>query len=275
MGVEQSGTGLTRAGQVGSELMGAGQTGARQMVVISKRLQMMARMVTSGNRVADVGCDHGFLSIYLVQTGLSPRVIAMDVRGGPLEAAKEHIARWGLETYIETRQSDGLCELLPGEVETVVCAGMGGPLMERILTQSSEKAKQMKELILQPQSEIPRFRGFLRRAGYLVTDEDMVCDGGKYYFAMRAIPGRAVSGEESFVDFGEDTGRYDKFGEGLLRAGHPVLEQYLHRQEVSLEGLARELAAGYTDRTKKRLGEVRRDLEDIRWAFQFFDRKGR
>lgn len=265
MGAEQTGTEPTRAGMMGVERAGAGQ-----MVAISERLQMLARMVTPGNRIADVGCDHGFLSIYLVQTGLSPRVVAMDVRKGPLEAAREHIARWGLGAYIETRQSDGLCELMPGEAQTVVCAGMGGPLMERILSQSGEKAKQMRELILQPQSEIPRFRGFLRRAGYLVTDEDMVCDDGKYYFAMRAVPG-----EESFVDLGEDTERYDKFGEGLLRAGHPVLEQYLHRQEDLLERLARELTAGYTDRTKKRLGEVRRELRDIRWAFQFFDRKGR
>lgn len=255
--------------------MGTGQietglTGTGKMVAISARLQMLARMVTPGNRVADVGCDHGFLSIYLVQSGSSPKVIAMDVRKGPLEAAGEHIARWGLGTYIETRQSDGLYELLPWEVETVVCAGMGGPLMERILTQSDGKAKQMKELILQPQSEIPRFRGFLRRAGYLVMDEDMVCDDGKYYFAMRAVPGG-----ESFVDPEEDTERYDKFGEGLLQAGHPVLEQYLHGQEALLERLAGELTAGYTDRAKKRLGEVQREQEDIRWALQFFDGKGR
>lgn len=244
--------------------------GAVQTVSISARLQMLARMVTPGNCVADVGCDHGFLSIYLVQARLSPRVVAMDVRRGPLEAAREHISRWGLESYIETRQSDGLCELLPGEARTVVCAGMGGPLMERILTQGSGKAKQMKELILQPQSEIPRFRGFLRRAGYRVMDEDIVCEDGKYYFALRAVPG-----EESFVDFGEDTERYDKFGERLLRTGHPVLWQYLHGQEVLLERLASELAAGYTDRMKKRLCEVRRELGDIRWAYQFFDGKGR
>ena len=265
MGAEQSGSGLTRAG-----LMGTERTGAGRMVAISARLRMLAGMVTPGNRVADVGCDHGFLSVYLIQAGISPRVVATDVRKGPLEAAKEHIAQWGLEAYIETRQSDGMCELLPGEAQTVVCAGMGGPLIERILTQSSEKVKGMKELILQPQSEIPRFRGFLRRSGYQVVDEDMVCDGGKYYFAMRAVPG-----EECFVDFGEDAKRYDKFGERLLRAGHPILKQYLFKQESSLEKLAKELAAGCTDRTKKRLCEVHRELEDIRWALRFFDGKGR
>ena len=256
---------------------------------------MLARMVTLGNRVADVGCDHGFLSIHLVLAGISPGVIAMDVRKGPLDAAREHIAKWGLEAYIQTRQSDGLCGLFSGEVDTAVCAGMGGPLMERILTQSSEKAKQLKELILQPQSEIPEFRRFLREAGYLVTDEDMVCDGGKYYFAMRAVPeakrredmeedaklyedlggdadrcGELGENARWCVNSGEEAERFDKFGEKLLRAGNPVLEQYLRRQEAMFKKLAGELDGGATDRTQKRLAEVQRELTDIRWAFQFF-----
>ena len=231
---------------------------------------MLARMVTPGNRVADVGCDHGFLSIYLIQVGISPKAIAMDVRKGPMEAASEHIARWGLGTYIETRRSDGLQELLDGEVDAVVCAGMGGPLMEKILTEGREKAQQLRELILQPQSEIPKFRGFLRREGYRVVGEDIVCDDGKYYFAMRAVPGG-----ERCENLGKDSERFDKFGEGLLREGHPVLEQYLRRQEIMLEGLAVELSAGHTDRTQARLDEVRMELEDIRWAYQFFKGKGR
>ena len=244
--------------------MGTGQ------VALSARLQMLAHMVTPGNRVADVGCDHGFLSIYLIQAGISPKVIAMDVRKGPMEAASEHIARWGLGAYIEARRSDGLQELFAGEVDAVVCAGMGGPLMEKILTEGREKAGQLRELILQPQSEIPKFRGFLRREGYRVVGEDAVCDDGKYYFAMRAVPGGGQR-ESS----GKDSERYDKFGEGLLRQGHPTLEQYLCRQEIMLEGLAVELSASHTDRTRARLDEVRMELEDIRWAYQFFKGKGR
>lgn len=244
--------------------MGTGQ------IALSARLQMLARMVTSGSRVADVGCDHGFLSIYLIQAGISPKVVAMDVRKGPMEAASEHIARWGLGAYIETRRSDGLQELRSGEVDAMVCAGMGGPLMEKILTEGREKAGQMRELILQPQSEIPQFRGFLRGEGYRIVDEDMVCDSGKYYFAMRAVPARGRCG-----NLDKDPERYDKFGKGLLQAGHPVLEQYLRRQEIILEGLAAELSAGHTDRTQTRLDEVYAELEDIRWAYQFFKGKGR
>ncbi|HBA47385.1 MAG TPA: SAM-dependent methyltransferase, partial [Lachnospiraceae bacterium] len=101
--------------------------------ILSERLQMLADMVTPGNRLVDVGCDHGYLSISLVGAGICPGAIAMDVREGPLAAAKVHIAETGLEDYIEVRLSDGLAECWPGEADTLVCAGMGGRLMERIL----------------------------------------------------------------------------------------------------------------------------------------------
>ncbi|MBR1866467.1 MAG: SAM-dependent methyltransferase, partial [Lachnospiraceae bacterium] len=76
-----------------------------KQVQLSKRLKMLADLVTPGNVTAEVGCDHGFLSIYLIQNGISPRVIASDVRQGPLDAAREYIAEWKLENYIETRLS--------------------------------------------------------------------------------------------------------------------------------------------------------------------------
>ena len=75
---------------------------------LSKRLFMTASMVERGSIVADVGCDHGYTAIYLVQNGICPRVLAMDVNEGPLARAREHIREAGLSAYIETRLSDGL-----------------------------------------------------------------------------------------------------------------------------------------------------------------------
>lgn len=156
-------------------------------VALSRRLQMLADMVTPGNRLVDVGCDHGYLAISLVGSGICPRAIAMDVREGPLAAAKAHIAEYGLDEYIEVRLSDGLAECRYGEADTLVCAGMGGRLMERILREGMRKVREMRELILQPQSELPQFRLFLREAGFAVTDEDAVFEDGKYYFAMKSV----------------------------------------------------------------------------------------
>ena len=88
---------------------------------------------TKGSRLADIGTDHGYIPIALVQEGRIPSALAMDVGKGPLSRAREHIHSQGLDTYIETRLSDGLTELHEGEADTVLIAGMGGMLMKRIL----------------------------------------------------------------------------------------------------------------------------------------------
>ena len=94
-------------------------------------MQANADMVSTGGVVADIGCDHGYLSIYLLESGKKDRAIAMDVRPGPLSSAEENIRLAGLSDSIELRLSDGLEKLSIGEADTVVIAGMGGPLMER------------------------------------------------------------------------------------------------------------------------------------------------
>ena len=171
---------------------------------------MLADMVTPGNRLVDVGCDHGYLSIYLVREGVCPEALAMDIRKGPLACAEEHIRESGLGDYIKVRLSDGLEAYAAGEAETMVCAGMGGRLMEKILTDSMEKVRQLKELILQPQSELQEFRIFLRKSGFAVTKESAVCEEGKYYFAMKAVPWfagneEAVSGSEEVIQGNKET----------------------------------------------------------------------
>ena len=89
-------------------------------VKLSARLAAVAALVEPGSRVADVGTDHGYIPIYLVQTGIADRALAMDVRPGPLERARAHVDRLSPECRerIETRLSDGLKALSPGEADT-------------------------------------------------------------------------------------------------------------------------------------------------------------
>ena len=100
---------------------------------LSKRLQAVADLVSEGMTVADIGTDHGYIPVYLLNTGKSPKVIAMDVRKGPLKRAEEHLAELLEQGEAQTRLSDGMKELLPGEVQCAVIAGMGGGLVIRIL----------------------------------------------------------------------------------------------------------------------------------------------
>lgn len=261
-------------------------------VILSKRLQMLGNMVTVGNSAADVGCDHGFLSIWLVQAGVSSRVLAMDVRKGPLAAAKKHVEAYGLGDYIETRLSDGLQGCEAGEAETVICAGMGGRLMERILTEGMEKVTTLKELILQPQSELWEFRVFLRRAGFAVMQEDAVWEDGKYYFAMKVRPpalwaGKYPAGQESFGAsegdglpqeekdaVSQEQRVRDRFGEKLLSQKNPVLLQYLRRRRESLAELADTLGEGESEKRQARLQEILFELSDVDYALSLYTADG-
>ncbi|MBR5248639.1 MAG: SAM-dependent methyltransferase [Lachnospiraceae bacterium] len=233
-------------------------------VELSARMQAIANLVTPGNVVCDVGCDHGFLSIYLVQNKISPRVIAMDVRSGPLSRCQEHVAQYGLEQYITMRLSDGLECLLSGEAETMVCAGMGGRLMQRILTEGEEKAAGLKELILQPQSELKMFRKFLRGQGYCTVEENMIEEDGKFYPMMKVVPAsRVKSGQERSV--------CDRFGTLLLEKNDPVLYRFLKQREMQLllirEGI---LTSSHTG-ARQRLCEIDSELADISEAFRYYE----
>lgn len=157
---------------------------------LSKRMQRLALLVTEGNRLADVGTDHGYIPIALVQAGKIPSAIAMDVNQGPLARAGAHIREAGLATYIETRLSDGLHGLKAGEADTVLIAGMGGMLMARILEEGIQGPGMAEELILQPQSDLHRVREWLKGHGYRIETEDMVEEDGKYYSMLRAVPGQ-------------------------------------------------------------------------------------
>lgn len=232
---------------------------------LSKRLQTLADMVTPGNRVADIGCDHGFVSIYLYEHHIAPKVYAMDVRKGPLCRAQEHIAAHGLTDYIETRLSDGLTALKADEADALICAGMGGRLMARILLEGLTKAGKMRELILQPQSEFSCFRQFLQEHRLVIAEERLVKEDGKFYPMMRVIPG----GDEALYPLFDGNGLLtieeakrvsNRYGALLLWQKHPLLQEYLtillHRNKGILDSLP---VIGQEERRAK----IEKELSDM------------
>ena len=239
----------------------------RKNVEISTRMKALTELVTPGLVVCDIGCDHGFVAIYLVQNGISPKVFAMDVRSGPLSQAQAHIRQYGLEAQIETRLSDGLKELAEGEADVMICAGMGGPLMIKILEEGRKQALGMKELILQPQSEIEAFRRYLRNNGYHIIKEDMVFEDGKYYPMMKVVPEdeRRQGRECSSLQI------YDRFGQYLLKHQHPVLKQYLEYSKQVTMMLMEKLKNQQGERALARLPEVEAELEMILEALRYYE----
>lgn len=234
----------------------------------------MAHMVTRGSTVCDVGCDHGFVSIYLVQQGISPKALAMDLREGPLGAAREHVAAYGLDRQIETRLSDGLHKYEIGEADTLVCAGMGGGLMRRILEKERQKTASFRELVLQPQSEWEQFRRFLREEGYGILDEEMLEENGKFYQVIKAAPGGGGLPENLLSpDISEEElcRLTDRYGPLLLQKKTSVFLSFLDREaaiyEEILSGLKRQ--APEDGRRRERYAHVAVLLRDNNYVRSF------
>lgn len=243
---------------------------------LSKRLQTVANAVTPGSRVADVGTDHGYVPIYLVERGLCPGAIAMDVNEGPLARAEEHIRAEGLSDRIQTRKSDGLAALAPEETDAVVIAGMGGALMCRILQDATAFLEAGRELILQPQSEWFKVRRLLSASGYRITKEWFLEEEGKYYVVIKAGPAPETDRESRAGDAGSDaadgaagdagdcftddfTCRYGAF---LLDRRDPVLIAYLKKEAQKKRQILHHLSET-DDKQQQRRRQLAKELRDI------------
>ncbi len=222
-------------------------------------MKAVASMVTPGNVLADIGTDHGYVPISLVQRKKVPKAIAMDINKGPLKRACKHIAEFQLEDYIETRLSDGVQELEAGEVDSILIAGMGGELIIRIISDGMEICRKAKELILQPQSELMKVRQFLRKNKFEIVDEDMVIEDGKYYPMMKVVPVNEIVLWDLLPE--ETIPACDMYGPLLLRNGNPSLRRYLVKQHKQLTKILKELEKQPESRAiSKRKKEV---LEEI------------
>jgi tRNA (adenine22-N1)-methyltransferase len=231
---------------------------------ISKRLEAVASLVSSGCKVADIGTDHAYIPIELVSSKRIPCAIAMDVNKGPLERAVEHIRQYGLEVQIETRLSDGLAALRSGEAESIVIAGMGGPLTVRILQDGEEKLSGCRELILQPQSELGQVRSYIEQKGWTISQEEMVLEDGKYYPMMKVLTDEDRKHPAM-------TATQLRYGPLLLQNHHPVLHEFLKKEQKVKKQILQSLSGQDTEAARVRRQEVQEDLSMIEEALSGFE----
>ncbi len=231
------------------------------MVRLSKRMEAAARLVPKQMKLVDVGCDHGYLPIYLVQNGKISSAIAADINPGPIERARHNIRQFGLEQKIDTRCCDGLKGILPEEAEVISICGMGGNLMQKILTEAPQTVTHAKALVLQPQSELFKFREFLSRNCFLVEAEDMVFEEGKFYNMFRVVHGTASY--HTRVDH--------RLGKLLFEARHPVLLQYMKKKKREDEAILTRIAASGNAGHEERIQTIKEELEDIAWAMRYYE----
>lgn len=225
---------------------------------------MNVSLIPVGAKVADIGCDHGYAAIWLVRHGISEKVIALDINQGPIERAREHVREAGLERQIECRLSDGTKKLSPGEADTLMLAGMGGPLMIRILKEGDQVLKKADTLVLQPQSEIGAVRQFLPGQGFQITEEKACVEDGKYYFAIQA----RRSAEPAETPRPEWQYRYGTY---LLQKGDPVLWEYLRKERDTCRSILKKLELSSNDGSRK--NELENQLMDIEQCLAFLRAK--
>ena len=201
-------------------------------IPLSTRLLACAGFVNKGDRVADIGCDHGYLSIHLLTQGIARSCIASDVAKGPLQSAKDNARKFGVQENITFHLSDGV-QSIPRYFDTLVCAGMGGDTMIHILESAPWLKNEQYRLILQCQSKRPELRKWLYENGFTVRRETLAKDGKFCYPVTEVVyaPGESLKGAEFYIT------------PALLKSGSPLLPEFYDRVvggiRTSVEGLSR------------------------------------
>ena len=153
---------------------------------LSARLLACAGFVSPGDRVADIGCDHGYLGIHLLTQGIASSVIASDINEGPLRSAVSNAAKFGVTDRISFYLSDGV-RSIPREFDTMICAGMGGDTMIHILESAPWLRGGSYRLILQCQSKAPLLRRYLSEHDWYISREIALRDGKFLYTVMEVV----------------------------------------------------------------------------------------
>ena len=194
-------------------------------IPLSTRLEACCRFVNKGDRVADIGCDHGYLGIYLLKNGIASSMIEADINEGPLDAARRNAVKFAVKDKMTFHLSDGL-QKIPRDFDCMVCAGMGADTMMSIIHHASDWLKDSRyRLILQCQSKRPELRQWLYDEGFRINRETLAKDGKFVYSIMEVIfdPGHGISPAETYIT------------KQLIEDNHPLLPEYYERVKSGVE----------------------------------------
>jgi len=196
----------------------------RNCVQLRPRLQAAADMIKNAEHAADIGCDHGRLSVALLQQGRAKTVTASDISAPSLEKARLLAQKCGLADRMHTVVSDGITHLVPGMADAMIIAGMGGELIAKILSAAPDVTQSAKAIVMQPMRGVEELRLFLKENSLRIADEKLVLDAGRIYQIICAVPGQPAPHPPWFPEDEYSLGHmmFEK-GDPLLI---PLLEQY-------------------------------------------------
>lgn len=208
--------------------------------MIDDRIKAIKNFVRAGSRVADIGADHGYLSIELIKSGVSPKIIATEKNIYPFEALSKNIAGFN---DIEARLGDGLKVISAGEVDTICVAGMGDALIEKILNESPEVVESARQLILQPMNGAKKIRAWLADNNWSIADEDLAESGGIIY--------EIICAEKNPVK------------KAFKREKSPLLAKFLNQRREKLEKVLNEMSKSESARNSAKYLALRAEIDAL------------
>ena len=220
-------------------------------IPLSNRLLACIGMVHPGDRVADIGCDHGYLGIHLLKHNIARSIIAADVNEQPLLSAHINAKKFGVSQRMSFHLSDGVRNI-PRDFDVMVCAGMGADTMISILDAAPWLKDSKYRLILQCQSKRPELRKWLCHTGYRINRETLAKDGKFVYSVMEVTyaPGQSLTPAQTYIS------------PALLEDRHALLGEYyarvIHGLRLTVEGMKR---SGSTELAEYEA--ILRDLEAL------------
>lgn len=220
--------------------------------MLSKRLKAISDMVNKNTIIADIGTDHGYIPVYLLENNIIKRAIASDISQGSLNKIIEYTKRKNLEKYIDSRLGDGLEILKPFEVDTVIIAGMGGILIRDILDKNRNLTNTFSEFILQAMTAIPQLRRYLYENGFKILENKILKEDGHFYQIIRAEIGKDSYEDEIDLEIPKDLYNY------------PITLEYLNREIRIRKEIINNLENIDTEKVKERLKTVTNELEKYR-----------
>ena len=206
---------------------------------LDSRLMAIANLVRENKIFADIGTDHAYLPVYLVEKGITKKAVAADLRVGPLENAKDAVVSYGFTEQIELRLSDGLDNFKENEVEEIAVAGMGGLLISQFIERTQWLKNEDVHLILQPMTHIEELRKTLFDNGFVIEEEVVAEDGDKLYIILSVY---FYNGPTAYTDLDLIVGKLPYNNDNLSKKYLAKIYNKYNKKLIALKNADKECA---------------------------------
>ncbi len=220
---------------------------------LTPRLQTIADFIRKDTIVADIGTDHAYIPVYLLEKNICERVIATDINSGPLENAKSYIMKKRLSDRIETRLGNGLKVLKANEVNTAIIAGMGGLLIRDILEADREITDSIDYFVLQPMVASEELRRYLYSNGFRIENEKLAKEKDKMYEIITVSHGHAAIENEIYFEIGEK----------LIENNDELLDEFINKKLREIKKVIKKLENKDSFNSTQRYNQLKNKYNDM------------